>query len=41
MHSECEALTKGWDSMDWECIGPGDVKRPNAKLRDAVESGIE
>ncbi|NDB77447.1 MAG: hypothetical protein EB141_17700 [Verrucomicrobia bacterium] len=29
MHPECERLTKDWDSMDWESIGPGEVKRPN------------
>lgn len=30
MHKECEALTKDWDSMDWENISPGESKRPNA-----------
>lgn len=29
MHPECEALTKVWDSMDWESISPGECKRPS------------
>lgn len=24
MHVACEALTRGWDAMDWETFSPGD-----------------
>lgn len=36
MHPECERLTKDWDSMDWESIGPGELKRPNSVISDGV-----
>lgn len=28
MHHECEAETRKWSEMEWECFSPGGIQRP-------------
>lgn len=32
-HPECyhETIVEKWDDHDWECMGPGDMKRPKGE----------
>lgn len=32
-HPECFNLTKGWDEMDWENYSPGDLPRPEVRMK--------